>query len=86
MLLSPKTSKKRPVSPKTNKIYCLCFTLPCFSFLFSPPPLPLPRAASKLEGKWEISLFLVAPPQVPAGRRIDSGLRRTATSRDTYAE
>ena len=36
---------------------------------------PSPRTANKLEGKWKVSLCLVAPPQAAAGNSTNSSFR-----------
>jgi len=42
--------------------------------LFIPAQMPRGGAANKLEGKWKVSLCLVAPPQAAAGYSTNSSI------------
>ena len=50
-----------------------------FQFVCGPPS---PRAANKLEGKWKVSLCLVAPPQAAAEYDINSSICWRTTFED----
>jgi len=52
--------------------------------VFCGPHLPL-GAANKLEGKWKVSLYLVAPPQAAAGYSTTSSFCWRTTFEDICA-